>query len=142
MASHDEDHVYQPKDAVTAGVNTTMIMSGAGLTFSAIQTALTRQNVSAWAVFSRTGYLITQFGIDALIENLSSTTRLTYIIAVMGAAYGFSKTAAANLREKEDSYNPAIAGFLAGSAGALRCEQPSPKDKASACLHPHSEEFP
>ena len=32
------------------------------------------------------------------------------------------KSAAANLREKEDPWNPAIAGFLAGAVGGLRSE--------------------
>ena len=40
--------------------------------------------------------------------------------AAMGATYGFTKSAAANLRERDDSWNPAIAGFLAGSIGGLR----------------------
>ncbi len=40
----------------------------------------------------------------------------------MGATYGFAKSAAANLREKEDPWNPAIAGFLAGAVGGLKCE--------------------
>ena len=40
----------------------------------------------------------------------------------MGATYGFTKTAAANLREKEDPWNPAIAGFLAGAVGGLKGE--------------------
>ena len=42
----------------------------------------------------------------------------------IGATYGFSKSAAANLREKDDSWNPAIGGFLAGSIGGLRSEWP------------------
>ena len=48
--------------------------------------------------------------------------KLTFNTAAMGATYGFSKSAAANLREKDDSWNPAIAGFLAGAVGGLKCE--------------------
>ena len=43
-------------------------------------------------------------------------------IAASGGIYGFSKAAAANLREKNDSWNPTIAGFLAGAVLGLRCQ--------------------
>ena len=43
-------------------------------------------------------------------------------LVAMGATYGFSKSAAANLRETDDTWNPAIAGFLAGSIAGLRSE--------------------
>lgn len=39
----------------------------------------------------------------------------------MGGAYEFSKCAAANLREKDDTWNPTIGGFFAGSMLGLRC---------------------
>ena len=39
----------------------------------------------------------------------------------MGGAYEFSKNASANLREKDDAYNPAIGGFFAGTMMGLRC---------------------
>jgi hypothetical protein len=35
--------------------------------------------------------------------------------ATVGGVYEFTKTASANLREKEDQYNEAISGFLAGA---------------------------
>jgi hypothetical protein len=41
----------------------------------------------------------------------------------MGGAYSFTKLAAANLREKNDSYNAGIAGFLAGGVLGLRGKQ-------------------
>lgn len=45
----------------------------------------------------------------------------------MGGAYEFTKSAAANLREKDDTYNPTIGGFFAGSILGLRCTQlPTP----------------
>lgn len=37
----------------------------------------------------------------------------------MGGAYAFSKDAAANLRKKDDSYNSAIGGAIAGSMMGL-----------------------
>ena len=48
--------------------------------------------------------------------------RLTMSAAAAGAAHGFGKAAAANLREKDDSWNPAIGGFLSGAIVGLRCE--------------------
>lgn len=38
----------------------------------------------------------------------------------MGGVYEFSKQASANLRQKDDAYNTAIGGFLAGAVMALR----------------------
>lgn len=43
-------------------------------------------------------------------------------IAAMGGTYEFTRFASANLREKDDSINTAIGGFLAGSVLGLRCE--------------------
>ena len=42
-------------------------------------------------------------------------------IAAMGGTYMFAKTASANLREKDDSYNPALGGLLAGAIMGTRC---------------------
>ena len=47
---------------------------------------------------------------------------LTESIAAAGGTYGFSKAAAANLRETDDSWNPTIGGFLAGAVLGLRCQ--------------------
>jgi hypothetical protein len=60
MAS--EDHQYHPKDAVKAAINGTMITGAAGALVSAIQNTLTKRNVSAWGVFTRTGGTIAVFG--------------------------------------------------------------------------------
>ena len=46
---------------------------------------------------------------------------LTARAAAMGGAYMFSKDAAANLRQKDDSYNSAIGGAFAGSMLGLKC---------------------
>ena len=40
----------------------------------------------------------------------------------MGGAYEFTKNAAANLRQKDDAYNPAMGGFMAGTMLGLRCK--------------------
>lgn len=65
MASEDEA-VYQPKDAVTLAVQSTFVVGGAGLFVSAIQNTLTKQNVSGWGVFTRTGGIIAVFGLPPL----------------------------------------------------------------------------
>lgn len=40
----------------------------------------------------------------------------------MGGAYEFTRIASANLRQKDDSLNHALGGFLAGSVLGLKCE--------------------
>lgn len=45
---------------------------------------------------------------------------LTILSAAMGGIYEFVRFSSANLREKDDSYNPALGGFLAGSVLGLR----------------------
>ncbi len=40
----------------------------------------------------------------------------------MGGTFEFTRIAAANLREKNDSWNQVIGGFLAGSVVGLRCQ--------------------
>jgi len=61
MASGDEQ--YHPKDAVKAAINGTMITGAAGGLVSAIQNTLTKRNVSAWGVFTKTGGTIAVFGL-------------------------------------------------------------------------------
>ncbi|MCJ1394976.1 hypothetical protein MMC18_007857 [Xylographa bjoerkii] len=99
MAS--QDNVYQPKDAVTAGIKSTLVTGAAGALISSVQNTLTKQNVTAWGIFTRTGGTIAVF-------------------AAMGGTYEFTKLASANLREKDDSWNTAIGGFLAGSVLGMR----------------------
>jgi len=99
MASDEE--IYHPKDALRAGINGTMIAGAAGATISAIQNTLTKSNVGAWGVFTRSGSTMAVF-------------------AAMGGTYEFTRFASANLREKDDSWNTAIGGFLAGSVLGLQ----------------------
>lgn len=40
----------------------------------------------------------------------------------MGGAYEFTKIAAANLREKDDTWNSTIGGFFSGTMLGLRCK--------------------
>ncbi|KAK4890433.1 hypothetical protein LTR17_004763 [Elasticomyces elasticus] len=110
MADHqpDQDQVeelYQPKDSISAAIKATGVTATAGAFISTIQNTLTRHNAGAWGA-------VTRFG---------STTAL---FAAMGGTYEFSKNAAANLREKDDAYNPAIGGFFAGTMMGLRFRSP------------------
>jgi hypothetical protein len=104
MASEDEQ--YHPKDAVKAAINGTMITGAAGGLVSAIQNTLTKRNVSAWGVFT----------IGEAFMSCSDDPA-----AAVGGTYEFTRFASANLREKDDSLNTAIGGFLAGSVLGLRC---------------------
>lgn len=47
-------------------------------------------------------------------------------IAAVGGTFEFIRVASANLREKDDSWNPAIAGFFAGGILGLRRESYDP----------------
>ena len=44
-------------------------------------------------------------------------------LATMGGAFEFTRIAASNLREKDDSWNPAIGGFFGGAVAGMRCWQ-------------------
>jgi hypothetical protein len=57
-----EGEGYHPKDAVKAAISGTLITGSAGLAVSAIQNTLTKRNVSAWGVFTRTGGTAFMFG--------------------------------------------------------------------------------
>lgn len=118
MASEDEQ--YHPKDAVKAAINGTMITGAAGGLVSAIQNTLTKRNVSAWGVFTRTGGTIAVFGGPYSIGEAFMSCSDDPAAAV-GGTYEFTRFASANLREKDDSLNTAIGGFLAGSVLGLRC---------------------
>lgn len=43
-----------------------------------------------------------------------------FLIAAVGGAFEFTRKASANLREKDDHYNTAIGGFVAGSLLGIR----------------------
>jgi len=99
MSSQDE--AYEPQDAIAQTIPATLLAGGAGLLASAVQNTLTKQNVGAMGVFTRTGSSIAIFG-GAV------------------AAYQFTCTASANLREKKDFINEAIGGFFGGAVVGLR----------------------
>jgi hypothetical protein len=53
---------YHPKDAVGDAIKATLVTGGAGAFISTIQNTLTKQNVGAWGVFTRSGSTIGIFG--------------------------------------------------------------------------------
>ena len=61
------DH-YEPKDAIKAGINGALVMGGAGLFAAAIQNSLQKQNVGAFAVFTRSGGTIATFSMPSSLR--------------------------------------------------------------------------
>ena len=57
---------YHPKDAVSAAVRATMITASAGAIISGVQNALTKQNVGAFGILTKTGGTIAVFGTEQL----------------------------------------------------------------------------
>jgi len=60
--------VYRPKDAIGATVRAAMITTGAGAFVSTIQNTLTKQNVGAMGIFTRTGGTIAVFGMRVILR--------------------------------------------------------------------------
>ncbi|OTB01976.1 hypothetical protein M426DRAFT_265272 [Hypoxylon sp. CI-4A] len=101
MVNQPEEHHFHQHDSLKSGIKGALLGGGAGLITSAIQNSLAKRNVGAWGVFSRTGGTVGTF-------------------TALGAVYTFSKDAAANLREKDDTLNVTIASFLGGATIGLR----------------------
>lgn len=66
MSEHAHEGVisagYQPKDALGAAIKATMVTGAAGTFISTIQNTLTKQNVGAFGIFTKTGGTIAVFG--------------------------------------------------------------------------------
>lgn len=58
----EEDNAYHPQDAIGSSIKATLITTGAGAFVSTVQNTLTKQNVGALGVFTRTGGTIAVFG--------------------------------------------------------------------------------
>lgn len=56
------DDSYHPKDAVGGAIKATLVTATGGAFVSAVQNTLTKQNVGAWGVFTRSGGTIGTFG--------------------------------------------------------------------------------
>lgn len=94
MASHDD--TYQPRDTLANTAKTTLQLTTAGAVVAGVQNTLRKQNVGAMGIITRSGGIIALF-------------------AGVGALYQFTKDATANLRQKDDCYGEALAGFMGGS---------------------------
>lgn len=101
MAHHEHGDHYEPKDALRDSLRGIAVVGGAGALLSAVKNSLAKQNVGAMGFITRTGGTIALF-------------------AGMGGTYMFAKSASANLREKDDSYNSVIGGALAGAVMGTR----------------------
>ncbi|TVY45463.1 NADH-ubiquinone oxidoreductase 21.3 kDa subunit [Lachnellula subtilissima] len=96
MASRDVQ--YHPKDALKEAATASMITGSAGAFFLRSPEYLDQEKPRTL------GYLHTNRKHNP----------------IMGGAYEFTKNAAANLREKDDSLNPALGGLFAGAVMGLR----------------------
>ena len=61
-ATRPETKPYVFKDAVGSALRTTAVMGGIGLFFSSVQNTLTKQNTTAWGVFTKFGGTTVTFG--------------------------------------------------------------------------------
>jgi hypothetical protein len=59
----DEQAAYEPRDAIQASIQTGLITGSAGLLAAAVKNTLTRQNIGAFAVFTKFGGTIGIFGL-------------------------------------------------------------------------------
>nr|POF02294.1 nadh-ubiquinone oxidoreductase 21.3 kda subunit [Quercus suber] len=65
MADHGQEQQeiqYHPQDAIGGAVKATLVTGTAGLFVSTIQNTLTKQNVGAFGVFTRSGSTVAVFG--------------------------------------------------------------------------------
>jgi len=100
MAPTGDDH-YHPKDALHEGIRQGLTFGGVGLLFAAVRNSLAKTNVGPWTTFTRNGTVIAGF-------------------TAAGASFEFTRCASANLREKDDHWNHAVGGFVAGAVLGLR----------------------
>lgn len=62
MAPLLQSDQYQPKDALAAAAQGTLVMGSAGALLSAVQNSLAKQNIGAMGFITRTGGTIGLFG--------------------------------------------------------------------------------
>ncbi|KAI2467356.1 hypothetical protein F4781DRAFT_313771 [Annulohypoxylon bovei var. microspora] len=96
-----EETPFHQHDALKAGIKGAILGGSAGFITAAVQNSLAKTNIGAWSVFTRGGGTIAMF------------TAVTSV-------YTFSKSATANLRERDDTWNTTVASFLSGATIGLR----------------------
>ncbi|KAI0122706.1 hypothetical protein F4814DRAFT_218612 [Daldinia grandis] len=101
VQAEPKEHHFHQHDAIKSGIKGALIGGAVGFVTSAVQNSLAKRNVGAWGIFSRTGGTVAMF-------------------TALGTVYTFSKDAAANLREKDDTLNVTIASFLGGATIGLK----------------------
>ena len=82
MASHGEDSVYHPRDAVAGGVAGALVVGSAGVIASAVKLALQPRNMGAWGIFRHTGGTSGLFGMyrtPSVIEDLTDLPQLLLV---------------------------------------------------------------
>ncbi|KAH7085290.1 hypothetical protein BKA63DRAFT_499319 [Paraphoma chrysanthemicola] len=92
----DQQPTFHPRDALANTVSTALQTTAVGAIIAGAQNTLRKQNVGAMGIITRSGGIIALF-------------------AGVGGAYQFTKDATSNLRQKDDCYSEAIAGFVAGA---------------------------
>ncbi|KAF1920605.1 hypothetical protein BDU57DRAFT_508994 [Ampelomyces quisqualis] len=92
----DQQETFHPSDALANTASATLQTTVAGAIVAGVQNTLRKQNVGAMGIFTHSGGLIALF-------------------AATGAAYQFTLDATSNLRQKDDCYSEAIAGFVSGT---------------------------
>ncbi|KAH8727109.1 hypothetical protein GQ44DRAFT_649414 [Phaeosphaeriaceae sp. PMI808] len=92
----DQQPTFHARDTLANTGTTTIQTAAVGAIFAGVQNTLRKQNVGAMGIITRSG------GIIALY-------------AGVGAAYQFTLDATSNLRQKDDCYSEAAAGFVAGA---------------------------
>ncbi|KAI1319961.1 hypothetical protein F5Y16DRAFT_405790 [Xylariaceae sp. FL0255] len=98
---YPEPPPYKQQDAIKEGIRGALYGGASGFAVSAVQNALAKHRVGVWGVFTRTGGTIALFMAPMTI-------------------FDFTRAASGNLRQSDDAYNTAIAGFLAGASVGLR----------------------
>ncbi|KAI9654889.1 MAG: hypothetical protein M1831_005258 [Alyxoria varia] len=101
MALQQHEEQYHSRDALTPALKSAGVTGLAGLFASSVQATLTKRNIGILGTFTHYGSTTITFG-------------------AMGGTYEFFRIAAANIREKNDSYNEAIGGFFSGSILGFR----------------------
>jgi hypothetical protein len=91
-----EHDTFHPRDTLANTANTTLPLTACGAIVAGVQNTLRKQNVGAMGIITRSG------GVIALY-------------AGVGATYQFTHDAIANLRQKDDGYGEAMAGFAGGA---------------------------
>ncbi|OAL54918.1 hypothetical protein IQ07DRAFT_531466 [Pyrenochaeta sp. DS3sAY3a] len=93
----DPHETFHPRDTLSNTATTTLQTTAAGALLAGVQNTLRKQNVGAMGIITRSGGTIALF-------------------AGVGAAYQFTLDATSNLRQTDDCYSEALAGFMAGAA--------------------------